>query len=1112
MLAGDAVGDAELGEHLGVIGHELDGLHEPLEGVVLPPQPAHGPPDARVERGLLREVARGLLVGEGGLFVLARGLVERAQALVALAVLRVELDGPRAGGDGLVLLAQGGARLGQAHVRQRVVGPHAEARLELDARRLPALPLHVDVPEVEAQVGVVGRELHGARARVGGALERAVPGLLVRLGVGEPRARPGERLERARLVGHSLEGGVEGGGCGRVLAERHLEVPEPQAPVGPRRVALERRLVRRHRLVELLQLLARAPELLVRVGVLGAVVGRVLQRLPGVVPLADEVLRHTKREEDVGIGRRELDGADHRVERLVDTPEPTQGEAHADEDLRLGGPEAEARLVRFDGEVVGLHRLVDGGDVDVEAARPGLELDGAEERGDGVLVLPELEADLAEELVGLGHVFLEAERVAERARRVGPGPHPREGAAPGQVQVAPLRGELHGALEEAGRLGPLREDGVRAARLLVRLEVVGRRPGDVAVGRARLLVALEAEGDLGERELCLVVIGLERGRLHVGVGRVVPVGEGRVGDAELEVRVEVLGLDRDGARERLDGVLGLPELQVGRPELEARVRVLRVDQEVRRQQIEELLQLLLGHGTRAIDDRRCPRGRVARSILSRQGRPTMSEEPSDWALVGLDPKTASKQGVPPKIPVPTADLESIGDKGMTVDAIRGWVTRFMAQSPVMSNAAWRSENAALVKSFEAFVGKKDAWAKAQAAFGKRDFKGAIGALKMIAAIDPADHAARLNLASALAAGGDHAGALAQLDAIAETWADEAEFHVTRGNVLLSLERRDDAIGAFVDALEHDGSNAAALDTLKGLGVLVAVYEDPRDAASLTYVRADSVLAHLEQVWDEKPRDVGYYFEQVAYHEMERRPQVALAAAERAIARGGDPPHARAVSAKIASLRALGRLDEATALARKAAAGDPSAAALVDLARCQLATHDVNDAVATLDQALAADPGDLMAIDLRWWPAERHDLALVQEAMPSFQAHADAHPAVAGAWRTLGRAKLAVGDAEAGVALLAKAVELAPGDDDARAEWWSELLRHGGAATVLADAAKQGDMRHRDWKLRWNEADAYAVSGKAMEAQASFAAINHDEALSIDVRKRAKRAATSVKTG
>ena len=441
--------------------------------------------------------------------------------------------------------------------------------------------------------------------------------------------------------------------------------------------------------------------------------------------------------------------------------------------------------------------------------------------------------------------------------------------------------------------------------------------------------------------------------------------------------------------------------------------------------------------------------------------------------------------------------------------MRAWVQRFITTSPAMHNANWRTQNAALARSFEVFVAKKDGWAKAQTAFGKSDFKTAVGALRMISNIDPNDHCAKLNLATALASSGDHPGALAQLDAIVDTWADDPEFHVTRANILLALQRRDDAIGALADALEKDPSHKQALDTLKALGVLAAVYEDPRDAASLTYVRSDKVAEHMRSVWAAAPRDVGYYLQQVAYHQMERRPAVALTAADKAIALGGDSPDPRAVSARVTALRELGRVDEATTAARALVEKSPSAAAHVDLARCLLAANQTQAADAELDRALASDPGDLMALDLRWWPAQRHDLEQLQAAVPRLEAHAQAHASNPGGWRMLARAWIALGDSEKAMGLFEKSVALAPADDDLRAEWWGELVRLGKAVAVIADAEKLGDTRTHDWKLRWNQAEAFAAAGRKMEAQAVFAAINHDESLHVDVRKRAKRAAQAV---
>jgi hypothetical protein len=56
------------------------------------------------------------------------------------------------------------------------------------------------------------------------------------------------------------------------------------------------------------------------------------------------------------------------------------------------------------------------------------------------------------------------------------------------------------------------------------------------------------------------------------------------------------------------------------------------------------------------------------------------------------------------------------------------------------------------------------------------------------------------------------------------------------------------------------------------------------------------------------------------------------------------------------------------------------------------------------------------------------------------------------------------------------------------------------------------MAKRDWKLRWQEAEAYLGLGKKLEARGAFSAINYDESLHVDIRKRAKRAVGQIDMG
>jgi tetratricopeptide (TPR) repeat protein len=491
----------------------------------------------------------------------------------------------------------------------------------------------------------------------------------------------------------------------------------------------------------------------------------------------------------------------------------------------------------------------------------------------------------------------------------------------------------------------------------------------------------------------------------------------------------------------------------------------------------------------------------------------MSDE-GEWILIGLDEKMARRQGMPARLPVPRKDFEGLADKGLAVDSARAWIKDFLTNSEAGKSGAWRKKNAQVVASLEAFLDKAPLWERAQKAFGESDWAKAMSALKRITAMDADDHAARLNLASAQANVGDHAAALKSFQAIKKTFEGDADFHVAVGQVYLALGQRDPALEQMVLALEAKADCQPALDALEKLGVLAAIYENPRDAASLTYVRSDSVLSYLASQWDADKRDAGFFLEQLAYHEREGRHDVALAAAERALAAQPDAASAeRAELARIAALRALGRADEALAAARVYAERTPrSAGAHVELARCLTAKGQTDEARTAVDQALSVDAGDQTALLLKFWPDDTRDIQKVNQALPALSAFAEANGGVPGAWRSLARAMLAVGRADDALATFAKAVALAPDDDELRAEYWGELGKLTRYQEILDDAGRVADIAKRDWKLRWNEAEAYAGLAKKVEARAAFSAINFDESLHVDVRKRAKRAVKSIDDG
>ena len=313
-------------------------------------------------------------------------------------------------------------------------------------------------------------------------------------------------------------------------------------------------------------------------------------------------MRHAQLVEVVGRVGREGHRLGEAVHRLVVAAEATQRVPQLGVHARVLVEVTERDLVGVDRLLVLRQRLVLLGDLDVTDRELGLERDGARVRGDRVLRLLQARAGLAEELVRLRdrRVSLEANGVPQRARRLLRLVHAKEGRAPREEVVPALGGELGRALVAARRLLPLLEAQVRAARALEGEQIVRPQHGDVVVGLAREIVALQLHRQLGERELHVEVPRLQIGGLREGIARAREDPLLLVRETELVVCVEVVGLDLRGTRQGLDGVVELAELLVGLPELEPLVGVVGFYEETRLEQVDELLKLL-GHRGNAQD-------------------------------------------------------------------------------------------------------------------------------------------------------------------------------------------------------------------------------------------------------------------------------------------------------------------------------------------------------------------------------------------------------------------------------------------------------------------------------------------------------------------------------
>lgn len=476
----------------------------------------------------------------------------------------------------------------------------------------------------------------------------------------------------------------------------------------------------------------------------------------------------------------------------------------------------------------------------------------------------------------------------------------------------------------------------------------------------------------------------------------------------------------------------------------------------------------------------------------------------EWVLIELDEKVSRMNGLPRRVPAPKAEFESIAESGFAIPRLKKWISAFLTAAP----SAWRSQNADLAKSYDRFIAKADFWERGLAALSKRDVAGAIAAFKMIASVDPDDHAARLNLGLAYAQSGDATLAKKAFEAVRTSYEGDPDYHVAYGQAHLTTGDKDAAADEFALALEAKPDNMDALRALAGLGFLVAVYEDPKDAASLTFLRAGAELDSLKELWDQAPRDGRYYIDQLEYHASEGRHAVALAAAERAAANASVEVSERAELGRAAALRQLGRPGEAAEALSAALAKMPASSLLrVEQARVLFALGREADANRDLDTVLSADPGFMEALALRF-PLER----ILSEAsgglLVDLARWAEGHPTAAGAWLWLGLHQRKAGGEDEALETLRKAALLAPGDDAVRSAYWTELGRSAKWQAVLDDAATL-EMKSRAWTVRWNEAEALSALGRKVEARAAYGALNADESLPIEVRKRAKRAATRV---
>ena len=204
-------------------------------------------PEARVRRGLLGRLGDGLAELVGGLGVLPERVVGATEARVASGHLGIERERLLEALRARLPVPELRARLAQELPRLAVVGVELEGPRESTLRELPVAGPRVGQPEPLRRPRVVGRLLGCAGEAVGGVAEGA-----------EREERVAEADQQGGVLGEEAHGLAVGAGGFRGVACRRVEARELDPALAPRGVGGDGLLERVDGLVALAELAAHA--------------------------------------------------------------------------------------------------------------------------------------------------------------------------------------------------------------------------------------------------------------------------------------------------------------------------------------------------------------------------------------------------------------------------------------------------------------------------------------------------------------------------------------------------------------------------------------------------------------------------------------------------------------------------------------------------------------------------------------------------------------------------------------------------------------------------------------------------------------------------------------
>ncbi len=456
----------------------------------------------------------------------------------------------------------------------------------------------------------------------------------------------------------------------------------------------------------------------------------------------------------------------------------------------------------------------------------------------------------------------------------------------------------------------------------------------------------------------------------------------------------------------------------------------------------------------------------------------------EWLQIGLDAGEARRLGMPGSLPVPKAAFAEFDEHPPTFEEFVTWTRAFLAEMPEHE----------LAQTLAVFARKGPLWIAARAHLLEGDWEDALPLLQQILALDPDDAAAHFNLGAVYRNLGDPARSLAHYGRCAEDFADEGLFYTNRGRTYEALGERELAVADYLRALDVMPDDTFALEQLTRLGALVELSTDQNDPEATIFVTRENYLAAIEAVWKESPQTPEFFTEQARLLLDDARTELALQAADRALALG-------AVQAEVwfykgIALWRLRRHDEAiTALETYLALEPESETGTLNLAKVLWEQRGHAAALPYLERVAERDPNQLLSLQML---AATEGAADVAGAIERLQAISQLHPDAWAPYRVLGDIYWQAEEAAAAIAAYAEAMARGA-DDDTLAGYLAILGESGRVEEMCRVIDAVPSLARHSLAVRWNALQGYLDAGRKTDAAQLLRTIISDPDLSPDNR-------------